>query len=314
MTQMTDRPDANQLLLTGGKAPEAADFGPTPPSTVAGRLLSGPTTYHAREFDKANPGQGPLRYWPDGNPVYGVFLDLEIAGVGVRRLYVEKLRMTTAIQQAMLRAGVQKVEGGGYLSVVWTGTEVGAGALPANTYFAEYTKAENGALPSGNGLLMNGGQHAPAQWQQGVPGAVNAPAQAPQSIRPSAVRATSPSAGADPRARPECSPSSAESPRHRHRCSQRRLPPPCATRASRPRDTPSFRGDAMKRCVVVLAIALALSLSAEGCDQKSPPHHTAGQRCKPSQKDTEAVDSHGRTLVCMYMKGWSGLHWLIPPD
>jgi hypothetical protein len=184
MTQMTDRPDANQLLLTGGKAPEAADFGPTPPSTVAGRLLSGPTTYHAREFDKANPGQGPLRYWPDGNPVYGVFLDLEIAGVGVRRLYVEKLRMTTAIQQAMLRAGVQKVEGGGFLTVVWTGTEVGAGALPANTYFAEYTKAENGTLPSGNGLLMNGGQHAPAQWQQGVPGAVNAPAQAPQSYAP----------------------------------------------------------------------------------------------------------------------------------
>src|SRR3954468_603854 len=66
MTQMTERPDANQLLLTGGKAPEAADFGPTPPATVSGRLLSGPTTYHAREFDKANPGQGPLRYWPDG--------------------------------------------------------------------------------------------------------------------------------------------------------------------------------------------------------------------------------------------------------
>lgn len=177
-TQPNERPDANQLLLTGGKAPESVDFGQTPPATVAGTLLSGPTSYHAREFDKANPGQGPLRYWPDGNPVYGVFLDLDIPGMGIRRLYVEKLRMTTAIQQAMLRAGVRKVEPGGWLSVMWTGTEAGQGNLPANTYFAEYRPAGT-QVPNGNAVLGNGvPAQAPAQWQQGVPGIVN---QAPQT-------------------------------------------------------------------------------------------------------------------------------------
>lgn len=173
--QTNDRPDANQLLLTGGKAPEGADFGPTPPGTVAGKVLAGPTTYHAREFDRANPGQGPLRYWPDGNPVYGVYVDLDMPGHGIRRLYIEKLRMTTAIQQAMLRAGAHTVDPGGFLSVTWTGTETGQGNMPANTYYAEYSPP--GVLPPANKILTNGQATAqvahsgPAQWQQGVPGA-----------------------------------------------------------------------------------------------------------------------------------------------
>jgi hypothetical protein len=185
MTQATDRPDANQLLLTGGKAPEAADFGSNPPGQVAGKVLGGPTTYHAREFDRNNPGQGPLRYWPDNNPVYGVYIDLDTAQ-GMRRLYVEKQRMTTAIQQAMLRAHVRGIEIDGYLVVTWTGTETGQGNMPANTYTAEYTPP--GAQPPANMILSNGGattpaaQSALAQWQQPAPSATH-PGYAPQATQ-----------------------------------------------------------------------------------------------------------------------------------
>jgi len=142
-------------VLMGGKV-TPADFGKLPGREIGGRVLNGPNRYHAREYDRENPGGGALKYFDDGNPIYGVTIDLDTTervshdDNGTRRLYADKPRMLAAIRDAIRAAGAEKLERDGYLFVRWTGEEEGKGTIPAQTFSARYT-------PPGAAVLNAGG-------------------------------------------------------------------------------------------------------------------------------------------------------------
>ena len=131
-------------FMSAGKAPTALDFGKVPGIAKGGTILAGPTEYHVREYNPLSPGQGPLKYYEDGNPVKGWHFDLQTTeretpdDKGIRRLYVDKGRMREAIQEAIRAAGAISPQVGDQLFVTWTGEELGAVGLPAKTWAAQY--------------------------------------------------------------------------------------------------------------------------------------------------------------------------------
>jgi len=164
-------PSGDDVLMGGRVTP--ADFGKVPGREIGGRVLSGPTRYHAREYDRENPGGGALKYYDDGNPIFGVTIDLDTTerlshdDNGVRRLYCDKPRMLSAIRDAIRAAGGEKLERDGFLFVRWTGDEEGKGSIRALTYTARYT-------PPGAAVINAGGTPGPsgARVAQAVLGAV----------------------------------------------------------------------------------------------------------------------------------------------
>lgn len=130
-------PDANDLLLSGGRAPEPLKFTQIG-VLVGGRVVSKPKGYHVREYDPRNPGSGAPKFDDNGQPVYGVHIDVETPE-GIRRLYVDKPRLTTAVRDAMRAVGVQAIELDGMLYAAWTGEEASNGGQPAKTWAAQYT-------------------------------------------------------------------------------------------------------------------------------------------------------------------------------
>lgn len=148
---MSDR-NAHDLLMSGGKAPKGFDFGDRAGRELGGKVVAGPTKYHAREYNRLNPGQGALKYWDDGSPVEGLSIDCQTPmregpnDDGVRRFYIEKPRMRQAIADAIRNAGSEQLEIDAHLYVTWTGDEMGQGAQPAKTYTARYVPPGQAAL------------------------------------------------------------------------------------------------------------------------------------------------------------------------
>jgi hypothetical protein len=180
---MSDR-NAQQLLMTGGKAPKGIEY-PRVGIEVGGRVVSEPAKYHVREYDKNNPGGGKLKYWDDGNPIEGINIDVETierdpqnrTDDGTRRFYVEKVRERQAIADAIRAAGSELLELDGYLFVTWTGEEAGQGAQPAKTFTARY-------IPAGQVPLMN-----PADLRPRVSASsANGQYLLPQSVAPQYVQ------------------------------------------------------------------------------------------------------------------------------
>jgi hypothetical protein len=181
----TQIPDANDLLLAGGRAPEPVKF-TSVGTLVGGRVVSKPKAYHVREYDPRNPGSGAPKYDDNGQPIFGVHIDLETAE-GTRRLYVDKTRLMGAVKDAMRAAGVQTIELDGFLYVAWTGEEASNGGQPAKTWAAQYTppgSAAQGARilsgpqrPSTGATAVSGGAalgHEPAQPPGGLSGLAGA--------------------------------------------------------------------------------------------------------------------------------------------
>lgn len=139
--------DHGQDLLMGSKSPTSLTFGKTPGLVKGGKIIDGPTEYHVREYDPSGK-PGALRYFDDGNPIKGVWIDLQTQerdpsnpdDQGVRRLYVDKPRLRYAIRDAILTTGARECERGGDLYVMWTGYEDAGTANPAHTYSAQYTR------------------------------------------------------------------------------------------------------------------------------------------------------------------------------
>jgi hypothetical protein len=145
----------NDLLMSGGAAPKGISY-EVLGQEYGGKVLDEPGKYHAREFDRNNPGGGALKYWPDGNPVEGVNIDFETNerdpqnrnDNGTRRFYIEKPRERQAIADAVNAANASLVERDAYLFVTWTCEESGQGAQPAKTFTARY-------IPAGQVPLVN---------------------------------------------------------------------------------------------------------------------------------------------------------------
>jgi hypothetical protein len=139
-----EQPDANDILMGGGGAKPAA-FGQDG-VTIGGRIVSTPKSYHVRAYDRDNPGNGPLQFYPSGDPIMGVRVDvqtndrdpLDPTDDGVRRLYLDRKRQLSAVREAVRAAGADGLQVGGYLTLTRTGTEQGEGAIPAVTFAAVY--------------------------------------------------------------------------------------------------------------------------------------------------------------------------------
>jgi hypothetical protein len=90
---VTQLPSVDDILSGGGA--RSATFN-APGDEVGGRITRTPKAYHVREYDRANPGRGPLAYFPSGDPIVGIQVDVQTNertdpdDDGVRRIYVEK--------------------------------------------------------------------------------------------------------------------------------------------------------------------------------------------------------------------------------
>jgi hypothetical protein len=162
--------DATNDVLMGGGAPPRID-------NILGQWVGGPIvahgTHHVREYDAQRPGQGALRYFPSGDPIRGIHVDVQTDGRhsvdddGVRRIWVEKQRLIAAVRQAVIDSRATGIETGGSLYVCWTGTEPSKSGADANTYAARYTPpgAETSLSTLGVSPVSRTTTHASAQPQ-----------------------------------------------------------------------------------------------------------------------------------------------------
>jgi hypothetical protein len=121
-------PDANEILMGGGGAPTAKFVEGVP---VGGPIVAKPRAHQEREFDPKNPGHGALKYFPSGDKIMGITVDVQtnerMAGdsedTGVRRIYIEGKRLKDATRAAIRATGAAGLEVGGELWVTNTGRE-----------------------------------------------------------------------------------------------------------------------------------------------------------------------------------------------
>lgn len=206
----TAAPDANDILMGGGGAPTAKFL--SPGDTVGGRIIAPPRSHHEREFDRNNPGKGAPKYFPSGDPIYGITIDVQTnlrdpsidGDTGIRRIYVEGKRLKDTVRDAVYASGSQKLEVGGELHVTFTGHGVPStpGINAPKEYEARY-------LPPGQAAVFGQQQTPapqaaqpavqqappPAQPVTAAPAAQDGPPQ-PSPEQLAAVR----SAGVDPKA------------------------------------------------------------------------------------------------------------------
>jgi hypothetical protein len=182
--------------MGSGKAPKAAEW-PSDGWVVEGEVVGIPKSYHVREYDKENPGGGKLKFYPSGEPIQGVSIDLKTTlrelgnpeDSGIRRAYIDKVRLLTAVRDAVRVVGAAGVEAGGFLTIVRTGTEPGQGSIPATTWAAMYSKPgqwqQPTAIPARPPEWAQGPQvlasvpaaQSPGGWQGQYPAQPQAPAQ-----------------------------------------------------------------------------------------------------------------------------------------
>ena len=105
---MTSTPPEPSDVLMGGSSVPTLGFAYVG-STVGGSIVAPPRTYHTRAYNPEGVGKGDLQFFPSGDPIYGVHIDVRASEPsddddGVRRLYVEKRRMKEAVRDAMIAA------------------------------------------------------------------------------------------------------------------------------------------------------------------------------------------------------------------
>lgn len=183
-------PSADDVLW-GGSSARSAEF-KIVGTSVGGKIISKPQSYHTREYDKLNPGQGPLKYYPSGDPIMGIRVDVQTTlredadDDGVRRFYLESQRQLGAVRDAVRAVDAPGLQQGGVLVMTFTGTEEGQGSIPAKTWAASYSPA---------GVAVPGGPpvSTPPQYQAGPPPAwASAPAPTPAPTPAAAPPATAP--------------------------------------------------------------------------------------------------------------------------
>ena len=152
MTTIPNAPDANEILFGGAKVP------PIRFDVVGvvqgGRIVAPPKAHQEREYDPRTPGQGALKTFPSGDPIYGLTVDVatdqrdpsDPDDTGVRRFWIEGKRLKEAVRNAVQAAGATKLEVGGVLEIVHTGLGQAASAAvnPPKEYQARYAPPAGG--------------------------------------------------------------------------------------------------------------------------------------------------------------------------
>ncbi len=124
---MTQTYDANDILMGGG-GPTAWKF-EEPGTTRTGVVAAPPIARQEREYDKQNPGGGALKFFPSGDPIMGIVVEVNTDersnpdDDGKRTFYIEGRYIKEAVRNAVRASGAQKLEVGGRLTVKFTHRE-----------------------------------------------------------------------------------------------------------------------------------------------------------------------------------------------
>lgn len=188
--------DANEILMGGASGP-GAKFA-EPGDSITGEILrfSG---RQERVYDPKNPGNGPLAFFPSGDPIMGIVVVLQtqqrdpsIPGDdGVRTVYVEGQELKATVRRAVQAAGAKGLEVGGLLTVTFTHRENPYDTKSKKFYTAEFVPAR--AAAANTALLQSPAPQqyaAPAPPQQQyapqapVPAGYGQPAPQPQYGQP----------------------------------------------------------------------------------------------------------------------------------
>lgn len=150
---------ANDTLM-GGKSVEALPLGRRAGQAAGewrgGRIVAGPEEFLVREPKKKDGGLGDVKRYPSGDPIKGVYVDVEVNGLGTRRVYIDgSLKADQyrsrrrAVVDAVQQAERDGLEVGGELYLAWI-REVETGApSPAQDWQAAYKPPANAALFAG---------------------------------------------------------------------------------------------------------------------------------------------------------------------
>lgn len=183
--------DANDILMGGG-GPAAWKF-EDPGTTRVGTVAAPPQARQEREYDRNNPGGGELKFFPSGDPIMGVIVEVQTAerdpsnaeDDGRRTFYIEGRYIKEAVRNAVRAAGAPGLEVGGQLSVTFTHREDPMDKRSRKFWNVTYTPAGNGALMGGDSAQAPAAAPAPAPAPQAAPPA----APAPQATAPAAAPA-----------------------------------------------------------------------------------------------------------------------------
>ncbi|MDF2848997.1 MAG: hypothetical protein K0R97_2979 [Oerskovia sp.] len=176
---MTTNPNANDVIMGGGGVP-SAKFA-TPGDSIKGRIIAPPQAYQVRDYDRNNPGAGELKFYPSGDPIMAIYVDLATDlrdpsiedDDGIRRVYDEGRSRKEDVRTAVRNAGAAGLEVGATLELAFTHREDPEDKRSRKFWQARY-------IPAGNAALMTPEAPAPA----------SAPVQAPTPTPPVAPAAT----------------------------------------------------------------------------------------------------------------------------
>lgn len=168
-------PSGNDVLMGSGESVPSMKFD-EPGDTITGRITAPPVPYQVREFDKNNPGAGPLKFYPSGDPIMAVYVDIATDlrdpnlkdDDGVRRVYLEGRYVKADVAAAVRTAGAQGLEVGGVLTLAFTHREDPADKRSRKFWQAQYVPAGNAAL-MGADTAPQAAAPAPAQQQTPPP-------------------------------------------------------------------------------------------------------------------------------------------------
>lgn len=124
MTQQTY--DPNEILFSGGGSP-AWKF--ENPGTNYTGVIASVSARQERDYDRDNPGGGALKFFPSGDPIMGIVIELVTDqrtsndDDGKRTFYAEGRYVKEALRAAVIASGVGKLEIGARLTVTFTHRE-----------------------------------------------------------------------------------------------------------------------------------------------------------------------------------------------
>ncbi|NMF29615.1 hypothetical protein [Cellulosimicrobium aquatile] len=189
---MTTTPNANDVLMGGGGAPTAKFANPG--DSIRGRIVAPPQAYQERDYVKDKPGGGDLKFYPSGDPIMSVYVDVQTDlhdpsiedDDGTRRVYIEGRYLKADVRNAVRAAGASGLEVGGTLELTFTHREDPDDKRSRKFWQAKYVPAGNAALMSNTPAQTN----APAT---AAPAAANPAPAAHPATAPAPTPAAAPS-------------------------------------------------------------------------------------------------------------------------
>lgn len=141
--------DANSILMGGSNAPKWKFD--QPGDTDKGVITSPPEAVQEREYDPTNPGGGAPKYFPSGDPIMGINVEVQTNNTfgdddGLRTFYIQGKRLKDAVRNAVRESGARGLEVGGELTVTLTSYVMPGDRRSGINWDITYTPAAQVAL------------------------------------------------------------------------------------------------------------------------------------------------------------------------